>query len=153
MGQAIDVECLTILEDEAVSADTELDTLKRRIADIEKEIEDLWKDATVATYELASVFMHRGMCINFLGKSTGKANLPYIMPPGEANFGHYYLLQRALPGQADRWLKFNDEQVTDVDASEVFADTTGSTANPYWLSYVRTGQETVIDAIRRELDA
>lgn len=30
---------------------------------------------------------------------------------GEATFGHYYLHQRALPSQPDRWLKFNDQQV------------------------------------------
>lgn len=108
---------------------------------------------------------------------------------GTAQGGHYWAIQRQLPERADRWLKYNDSQVSEVDAlREVFrgcqSDSTlnedwgGShqrrpctpahqqdlpppphsahqtplhhpsspenplahdlTANPYWLTYVRT---------------
>jgi hypothetical protein len=39
-----------------------------------------------------------------------------------------------LAKEPDRYLKFNDATVTDISADEVFADTTGQTNNPYWLS-------------------
>jgi ubiquitin carboxyl-terminal hydrolase 25 len=58
---------------------------------------------------------------------------------------------RALPDQPDRWLKYNDTRVTDVSASEVLADTTGSTSNPYWLSFVRKGQRDAFETVKREI--
>jgi hypothetical protein len=81
-----------------------------------------------------------------------------IPDPGEATFGHYYLHQRSTlpipsnssdfneqatetPASRPVWLKLNDSQVTEVSEQEVFKDTTGSTANPYWLAYVRKGTE------------
>jgi hypothetical protein len=36
-------------------------------------------------------------------------------------------------------------QVTEVSASDVLGDTTGSTLNPYWLAYVRKGDESLFN--------
>ncbi|KAI8904600.1 hypothetical protein DFJ77DRAFT_443916 [Powellomyces hirtus] len=54
---------------------------------------------------------------------------------GEASFGHYYTYM--WDNELNRWLKYNDSQVTEVSESVVFSDTTGSTANAYALIYVR----------------
>ncbi|KAI8823136.1 uncharacterized protein EV422DRAFT_523516 [Fimicolochytrium jonesii] len=54
---------------------------------------------------------------------------------GEASYGHYYIYLRDEP--QNRWLKFNDADVTEVPESQVFSDTTGSTANAYALIYIR----------------
>ena len=128
----------------AAASDQDIVSTKGEIETCRAELERLWAedDGLGAEYELASVFIHLGA----------------------AGFGHYYLHQRALPSQPERWLKFNDStvgvniparaghaqdamltellrlirlQVTDIPRSEVFANTTGQTANPYWLSYVR----------------
>lgn len=55
----------------------------------------------------------------------------------------------------DEWLTNSEcallmSQVTDVEESEVFADTTGATANPYWLTYVKKSEiDFRIDAVCR----
>jgi len=119
-----------LLEEQARVVDEEIAECKAELDVHRLELETLWtqNDDDQFEYELSSVFIHLGA----------------------AGYGHYYLYQRALPHQPDRWLKFNDQTVTDVDASEVFADTTGQTANPYWLSYVRkTDIATTVDAVHR----
>lgn len=90
--------------------------LQSDIDRIQADVERLWADSTRAEYELCSVFMHRGApCIS--------ASLPFfhkaltllpLMGPGAANFGHYWLHQRALPGQRERWIKFNDASVSSL---------------------------------------
>ena len=91
----------------------ELEDLRSRISVLKAELEELWVDETRAEYELTSVFVHRG---------TGPS------------FGHYFIYQRWLPDHGDEWFKYNDSSVTMVDKSEVLADTTGDTANPYLVS-------------------
>ncbi|RKP37804.1 hypothetical protein BJ085DRAFT_32885 [Dimargaris cristalligena] len=80
----------------------------------ETELKDVFKDLTDVPYRAHAVFMHRG----------------------EASYGHYWIYIR--DHVHERWYKYNDSTVTPVDAAqEVFADTTGSNANPYLIVYVR----------------
>jgi hypothetical protein len=51
---------------------------------------------------------------------------------------------------ADKFFKYNDEQVTEVPASEVLEDRTGSDANPALLCYVRRGMD-LVDVLHREV--
>lgn len=81
-------------------------------ATLKEQLEDVWKDDKSAPYELASVFIHRG---------------------SSPSWGHYFLYSRNLPHDADEWFKYNDSDVSAVPKEEVFADTTGSTANPYMV--------------------
>lgn len=53
-------------------------------------------------------------------------------------------------GSADKFFKYNDEQVTEVPASEVLEDRTGSDANPALLCYVRRGMD-LVDVLHREV--
>ncbi|KAK9899710.1 cysteine proteinase [Cystobasidium minutum MCA 4210] len=127
LGDADD-NILTLLNQHASATEKDIIDTKQRLDACRREVEDIWSDDVENEYELSSVFIHLGA----------------------AGYGHYYLYQRALPYQPERWLKFNDESVTDVQVSEVFADTTGSTANPYWLTYVRKSEiADRIDAVCR----
>lgn len=105
----------------------ELEDLRSRISVLKTELESLWVDECRAEYELTSVFVHRG---------TGPS------------FGHYFIYQRWLPDNGDEWFKYNDSSVTKVDKSEVLADTTGNTANPYLLVFARKGSQ-VIQTVNR----
>jgi ubiquitin carboxyl-terminal hydrolase 25/28 len=94
----------------------EIDKLRVRIEELKAELEDLWRDCTDAPYELTSVFIHRG---------------------SSPSWGHYFFYSRHLPNDPDSWFKYNDSDVTVIDKSEVLADTTGSTANPYLVCCFR----------------
>ncbi|KNC98817.1 ubiquitin-specific protease UBP2 [Spizellomyces punctatus DAOM BR117] len=67
---------------------------------------------------------------------------------GEASFGHYWTY--IYDEENDRWLKFDDSVVSKVSESDVFSDTTGSTANAYALIYVKaTDAKQILNAYAR----
>lgn len=70
-----------------------------------------------------SVFIHRG--ISF-------AVHPLIV--GDVAHGHYwiYIYDFVL----NKWFKYNDEQVMEVDEKVVFADNSAEGAGPYFVTYV-----------------
>ncbi|KAI9007436.1 hypothetical protein CLU79DRAFT_849732 [Phycomyces nitens] len=76
---------------------------------IKSQYNSLTKDA----YRIHAVFIHQG----------------------QANYGHYWVYMYDKP--TDQWWKYNDSHVTKVEEAELFRDTSGSTANPYFLVYVR----------------
>lgn len=98
-------------EQDVVKADIE--DLRRMVAVHKEELEAIWRTENKMPYELTSVFVHRG---------------------SSPQFGHYFFYSRNLPDHPDVWFKYNDSTVTEVSKDEVFADTTGSTANPYLVS-------------------
>ncbi|EJD03499.1 cysteine proteinase [Fomitiporia mediterranea MF3/22] len=100
---------------------------RARIGELKTQLEDVWRGEQRAEYELTSVFVHRG---------------------SSPTFGHYFVYQRWLPDHPDEWFKYNDSDVSVVDKSEVLADTTGSTANPYLLVFARKGTQ-VIQTVSR----
>ncbi|CAG8569018.1 15047_t:CDS:10, partial [Acaulospora morrowiae] len=84
-----------------------------RIGLLRSKLEQQYVDLKQCEYRLHAVFIHSG----------------------QATFGHYWIY--IYDFDKDRWLKYNDSYVTEVDKTEVFADTTGSSANPYCMVYVR----------------
>ncbi|KAL8284166.1 hypothetical protein RQP46_004915 [Phenoliferia psychrophenolica] len=99
---------------EADDLEAEIAKLRNRIDELRSEIESIWIDQQSTTFELVSVFIHRG----------------------SASSGHYYIYQRDSK-KPERWLKYNDSLVTDVDPKEeVFREPTGD-ANAYFLVYCR----------------
>lgn len=106
----MDQELLASLRYEAMYAKKELEEERRRAAELKAQLEDIWKDENQASYELTSVFIHRGE---------------------SPSWGHYFFYSGNLPDHPDEWFKYNDSDVSVVSKSEVLADTTGSTANPY----------------------
>ncbi|KIY50469.1 cysteine proteinase [Fistulina hepatica ATCC 64428] len=117
------------LEQEKSHVESELDTLRTRIAQLKEELEILWADDKDVAYELTSVFIHRG---------------------SSPSWGHYFFYSRNLPLQPDEWFKYNDSDVSVVGKEEVLKDTTGDTANPYLLVFARKGSE-VVDTVKRDL--
>jgi len=123
----VDEEFLMNLRTEQDHIEHEIDLLRLRIDELKDALEDLWRDCTDAPYELTSVFIHRG---------------------SSPSFGHYFFYSRHLPNDPDSWFKYNDSDVTVINKSEVLADTTGSTANPYLLVFARKGSE-VVETVKR----
>ncbi|KAH9911282.1 cysteine proteinase [Epithele typhae] len=115
------------LRAEEVLISEELRVLRERLAILKQELEDIWRDETSAGYELTSVFIHRG---------------------SSPSWGHYFFYSRHLPESPEKWFKYNDSDVSAVAKEEVLADTTGSTANPYMLVFVRKGCD-AIDTVHR----
>ena len=104
---------LEVLNGEEKIIDDELRELRQRASHLKTQLEDVWRDQAEVVYELTSVFIHRG---------------------SSPSWGHYFFYSRHLPENPDAWFKYNDSEVTEVSKEEVFADTTGSTANPYLVS-------------------
>jgi len=123
----VDDDLLTNLRAEQDYIGGEIGQLRVCIDKLKNELEDLWRDCTDAPYELTSVFIHRG---------------------SSPSWGHYFFYSRHLPQNPDSWFKYNDSDVADIDKSDVLADTTGSTANPYLLVFARKGSE-VVDTVKR----
>ncbi|KAM0756546.1 cysteine proteinase [Meredithblackwellia eburnea MCA 4105] len=114
-------------EEEAADLHVEITSLNQRIEDLRSEIEAVWIDQESSVYELVSVFIHRG----------------------SASSGHYYIYQRDSKN-TERWLKYNDSLVTDIDPKEeVFRETTGD-ANAYFLVYCRRDRLDEIESLKRD---
>ncbi|KAJ7040245.1 hypothetical protein C8F04DRAFT_1082915 [Mycena alexandri] len=126
----IDDELVLELRSEQENIEHQIDVLRIRIDELKDALEELWRDSTDAPYELTSVFIHRG---------------------SSPSWGHYFFYSRHLPDDPDSWFKYNDSDVTVINKSEVLADTTGSTANPYLLVFARKGSE-VVETVRRGSD-
>ncbi|KAI0328424.1 cysteine proteinase [Cubamyces sp. BRFM 1775] len=117
-----DESLVTSLRKEEALITEQLRHEREKTVRLKQQLEDLWKDDTSAAYELTSVFIHRG---------------------SSPSWGHYFFYSRNLPNNPDSWFKYNDSDVTAVSKDEVLADTTGSTANPYMLVFVRKGCDAI----------
>ncbi|KAF8262773.1 hypothetical protein EI94DRAFT_1773099 [Lactarius quietus] len=123
----LDDQLLSDIRAEHLYVNDELDNLYKDIASLKQELEILWRDEHEAVYELTSVFIHRG---------------------ATPQWGHYFFYSRHLPENPDSWFKYNDSEVSVVSKEEVLANTTGSTANPYMLVFVRKGSD-MISTVKR----
>lgn len=111
---------------EARDCSDEIDSLKLTITTTRASIEALWSACQDVVYQLSAVFIHRGT----------------------ASSGHYFIYQRDSK-RPERWLKYNDSIVTDIDPNEeIFRETTGD-QNPYFLVYCRTNRLDAIETICR----
>ena len=123
----VDEELISQLNDEQDHLKAEIQELRVQITKLKDDLELVWSDEKRVAYELTSVFIHRG---------------------SSPSWGHYFFYSRHLPSKPDVWYKYNDSSVSEVSRDEVFADTTGSTANPYLLVFARKGAD-VIDTVKR----
>lgn len=103
-------------------------TSMESISELRTKINEQYKDYTKNAYKIHAVFVHQG----------------------QANYGHYWIY--ILDHTQDQWWKYNDSLVTKVQEEEVFHDTTGSTANPYFLVYVDASKldQVVETVVRRQ---
>ncbi|KAH7916387.1 hypothetical protein BJ138DRAFT_1139617 [Hygrophoropsis aurantiaca] len=105
----------------------EIEKLRDEITKLKQGLETIWQDDQNIPYELTSVFIHRG---------------------SSPSWGHYFFYSRHLPENPDAWFKYNDSEVSEVSKSDVLADTTGSTANPYLLVFARKGTD-IVQTVKR----
>ncbi|KAG9023425.1 ubiquitin-specific protease ubp2 [Tulasnella sp. JGI-2019a] len=127
-----DANLMNDLKFEVERLEKELQDCRAQAAALKEELENLWQDEREVEYELCSVFIHRG---------------------ASPAFGHYFFYARDLPDNPDRFIKYNDQDVVPVSKSEVLADTTGSTANPYLLVFARKGSNVVQTINRTNVEA
>ncbi|KAI0275431.1 hypothetical protein BC834DRAFT_815748 [Gloeopeniophorella convolvens] len=123
----LDDQLLSELSAEKEYLTNELESLRAGAASMKQDLEDIWKDEHEAVYDLTSVFIHRG---------------------STPSWGHYFFYSRHLPENPESWFKYNDSEVSAVSKDEVLADTTGSTANPYMLVFVKRGSD-MINTVKR----
>lgn len=103
---------LQVLKKEADNKRKIIQTNLERIEELRTKIKNQYNDYTKLAYKLHAVFIHQG----------------------QANYGHYWIY--ILDHEENQWWKYNDSTVSKVNESEVYHDTSGSTANPYFLVYV-----------------
>jgi ubiquitin C-terminal hydrolase len=101
-----------LLEKEAQEKKRIIEEGIQQMQNLKEKIQHQYDDYTKLAYKLHAVFIHQG----------------------QANYGHYWIY--ILDHKEDQWWKYNDSLVTKVHESEIYHDTTGSTANPYFLVYV-----------------
>ncbi|KAI8921684.1 hypothetical protein BC831DRAFT_75405 [Entophlyctis helioformis] len=110
----------------------QISDLQSRIEPLKREMKLVYNDMRGDEYRLYAVFVHEG----------------------EASYGHYWIFLHDQDYQqpqqhnhqtpqsnqesSGRWIMYNDSIVKEVSEAEVFADTTGSSANAYALVYVRS---------------
>jgi ubiquitin carboxyl-terminal hydrolase 25 len=117
-------------------SDAELDndahTLKSRL-------KQQFTDRRQHGYRLHSVFIHRGK---------PQSVVTYI--PGDVTHGHYWIYIYDFAG--NRWFKYNDEQVYEVDETVVFANNSAEGAGPYFLTYVKEDQANeLVELLKRDV--
>lgn len=105
-------ECMRLLEKEAQEKRLIIQSGTENIKILRSKIKDQYSDYLKLAYKLHAVFMHQG----------------------QANYGHYWIY--ILDHDEQQWWKYNDSIVSKVNESEIYRDTTGDTANPYFLVYV-----------------
>ncbi|KAK4509805.1 uncharacterized protein ATC70_007109 [Mucor velutinosus] len=103
---------LALLHKEAQKTKQLVQEGNAKIQSLKENIQKQYNDYTQLAYNLHAVFIHQG----------------------QANYGHYWVY--IYDHKGDQWWKYNDSLVTKVNESEILHDTTGSTANPYFLVYV-----------------
>ncbi|QLG72072.1 hypothetical protein HG535_0C04260 [Zygotorulaspora mrakii] len=106
--------------------DNELTKLYHEIQTLELKIPKQFDDFKNLAYSLFAVFIHRG----------------------EASYGHYWIYIKDSYKNGI-WRKYNDETITEVPESEVFNFASGNTATPYFLVYVKKGNEADIEPLKR----
>ena len=69
---------------------------------------------------------------------------------GDVAYGHYWIY--IYDFAQNRWFKYNDEQVTEVDEKVVYADNSAEGAGPYFVTYVKEDEaNNLVEAVKRDL--
>ena len=106
---------------------------------MKSRIKQQFTDCRNFGYRLHSVFIHRG-------------ELPFrqSLTVGDVAHGHYWIY--IYDFLQNRWFKYNDEQVTEVDEKVVFADNSAEGAGPYFVTYVKEDlAHELVEVVRRDL--
>src|SRR5579859_1778116 len=102
--------------------------LDRDADNLKSRLKQQFTDRRQHGYRLHSVFIHRG----------------------DVAHGHYWIYIYDFVG--NRWFKYNDEQVTEVDEKVVFANDSAEGAGPYFVTYIKEdAANDLVEALKRDL--
>ncbi|ORX93747.1 cysteine proteinase [Basidiobolus meristosporus CBS 931.73] len=111
----------------AQNAKEQIVRAEEKIKELQEEAQLIFDNLREHEYVLHAVFIHQG----------------------EASYGHYWIYIYDFDGS--KWYKYNDVTVTEVAESEVLADTTNSTANPYCIVYVKAEEaQKLVETVTRK---
>ncbi|KAI9251350.1 hypothetical protein BDA99DRAFT_521635 [Phascolomyces articulosus] len=119
-------DALNLLRENEKEAREKIQSSQDHIQELHQKIRSQYDDMKQVAYRLHAVFIHQG----------------------QANYGHYWIY--IYNHQQEQWWKYNDSRVTKVEESEIFQNTTGSTANPYFLVYIKDSQANELVQISEE---
>jgi ubiquitin carboxyl-terminal hydrolase 25 len=69
---------------------------------------------------------------------------------GNVAYGHYWIC--IFDFERNRWFKYNDEQVVEVDEKVVYADDSAEGAGPYFVTYVKEDMANdLVEVVKRDL--
>jgi len=106
----------------------QVDKLDKDADNLKSRLKQQFTDRRQHGYRLHSVFIHRG----------------------DVTHGHYWIYIYDFAG--NRWFKYNDEQVTEVDEKVVFANDSAEGAGPYFLTYVKEdAANELVEVLKRDL--
>jgi ubiquitin carboxyl-terminal hydrolase 25/28 len=116
------------IEKVVAKIDEELTQIYEKTKDLENKIDHQFDHMKKHGYSIFAIFIHRG----------------------EASYGHYWIYIRDRQNNVYR--KYNDDIVTEVTLSEVFNFDEGNSATPYFLGYVKDGEEDLVEPLYRVIE-
>ncbi|KAH9817242.1 ubiquitin carboxyl-terminal hydrolase [Melampsora americana] len=150
-GDILNKSDIEFLSTEANAIEEEIKVVNERVRELKEDVNKMWQEIEQPTKNVSAEVAESGM-IQVQASSAEYRLVSLFMHRGTASGGHYWAIQRQLPEKPERWLKYNDSVVSEVDPLlEVFNEANNSSANPYWLTYVRVGEEKRFEMLKREL--
>ena len=119
-----------------------LDGLSLYETQLKKQVDKLEKDAEVLKSRLKQQFTDR--------RQHGYRLHSVFIHRGDVTHGHYWIYIYDFVG--NRWFKYNDESVTEVEEKVVFANDSAEGAGPYFLTYVKEDMANeLVEVLKRDL--
>jgi ubiquitin carboxyl-terminal hydrolase 25 len=129
VDEAVPTELLDGLSLYESQLSNQLGKLESDAETLKSKLKQQFTDRRHYGYRLHSVFIHRG----------------------DVTHGHYWIYIYDFAG--NRWFKYNDESVTEVDEKVVFANDSAEGAGPYFLTYVKEDMaHELVEVLKRDLD-
>lgn len=127
-GIPIESDFAESLQERTVEIIDELDAIGDKITNLKQKVNEQFMDMNKYEYKLRTVFIHRG----------------------EAGGGHYWIY--IYDSKTDTWRKYNDNYVTTVkDQKEIFNAQGVVDGTPYYLAYVQSERQDLVEAVYRDV--
>lgn len=121
-------ETIDAIRNQIDSLKSRLQTINNKLNEIQERVSLQFSSYQKTGYSLFAIFIHRG----------------------EASYGHYWVYIK--DPHRNIYRKYNDDNVTEVPASEVLNFTETNTATPYYVVYVKDElEQEYIEPLKREI--
>lgn len=125
---SIKPETINVMKEQIDSLKSRLQTINDQLNGLQDKVSSQFSSYQKTGYSLFAIFIHRG----------------------EASYGHYWVYIKDPHKNVYR--KYNDDNVTEVPASEVLNFSETNTATPYYVVYVKDDlEEDYIEPLKREI--